>query len=45
VVDFVDVHLWPVFNAADSAIVVGAIILAISSFAAERDRTPTPHVR
>ncbi len=36
VVDFVDVHLgttlsWPVFNVADSAIVVGAILLALSS--------------
>jgi signal peptidase II len=45
VVDFVDFHLWPVFNAADSAIVVGAIVLAISSFAADHDRTATPHVR
>jgi signal peptidase II len=44
VVDFVDFHLWPVFNAADSAIVVGAIVLAISSFATDHDRTATPHV-
>ena len=43
VVDFVDFHLWPVFNAADSAIVVGAIVLAVSSFAADRDRTTSPH--
>jgi signal peptidase II len=43
VVDFVDFHLWPVFNAADSAIVVGAIVLAVSSFAADRDRTSSPH--
>lgn len=28
VVDFVDVHVWPVFNVADSAIVVGALLLA-----------------
>ena len=28
VVDFVDVGPWPVFNVADSAIVVGAILLA-----------------
>jgi len=41
VVDFVDFHFWPVFNLADSAIVVGAVILAISSFAAERDREPS----
>ena len=30
VVDFVDVHWWPVFNLADSAIVVGVIIAVIS---------------
>jgi signal peptidase II len=42
VVDFVDFHLWPVFNAADSAIVVGAIVLAISSFAADRGHATSP---
>lgn len=31
VVDFVDLHLWPVFNLADAAIVVGALLLAWSS--------------
>jgi signal peptidase II len=38
VVDFIDVHLWPIFNLADSAIVVGAVVLTISSFAADRSR-------
>jgi signal peptidase II len=28
VVDFIDFHVWPVFNLADSAIVVGAVLLA-----------------
>jgi len=28
VTDFIDVRFWPVFNLADSAIVVGAIVLA-----------------
>jgi len=28
VTDFIDVGVWPVFNIADSAIVVGVIILA-----------------
>ena len=32
VVDFIDFHVWPVFNAADSAVVIGAILLAASTF-------------
>jgi len=28
VIDFIDFHFWPVFNVADSAIVIGVIILA-----------------
>jgi len=28
VVDFIDFHFWPVFNVADSSIVIGVIILA-----------------
>jgi signal peptidase II len=28
VVDFIDVHFWPVFNMADSAIVCGVLLLA-----------------
>jgi signal peptidase II len=30
VVDFVDVHWWPVFNVADSAIVVGVLVAVLS---------------
>ncbi len=30
VIDFIDFHVWPVFNLADSAIVVGAVLLALS---------------
>lgn len=39
VVDFVDLQVWPVFNLADTAIVVGAILLAVLGFR-ERDEAP-----
>lgn len=44
VVDFIDVHVWPVFNVADASIVIGAILLvllALREGAAARDATPT----
>jgi signal peptidase II len=31
VTDFIDFQVWPVFNLADGAIVVGAVLLAMSS--------------
>ena len=30
VIDFLDFHIWPVFNVADSSITVGAVLLVIS---------------
>jgi len=37
VVDFIDFHVWPVFNVADSAIVIGALLLAVSGIRRERE--------
>ena len=42
VVDFVDVGPWPVFNLADSAIVVGAILLAWTGMRAKREPAVDP---
>lgn len=45
VIDFVDFHVWPIFNLADAAIVVGAVLLAWSMFGSERasrEATPPP---
>lgn len=36
VVDLIDLHVWPVFNLADVAIVSGALLLGWSSFRAPR---------
>lgn len=35
VVDFIDFQIWPVFNLADSAIVVGAALLLLTTFRKE----------
>jgi signal peptidase II len=32
VIDFIDPHVWPVFNLADAAVVSGAVLLALQSF-------------
>lgn len=37
VVDFVDLHVWPVFNLADSCIVIGVLTLLVLTA-----RTPEP---
>lgn len=43
VVDFLDIHVsgyhWPAFNLADSAIVVGALLLVAESFMAKKRET------
>ena len=42
VVDFVKVGIWPVFNLADSCIVVGGVLLAILLGRAERHQDQAP---
>ena len=50
VIDFVDFRIWPVFNAADAAIVLGVLLMAWYSIARDRreretetpDRAPEP---
>jgi signal peptidase II len=39
VVDWIDFHVWPVFNLADSAIVVGVILVVLMS---SRSASPEP---
>ena len=40
VIDFLDFRIWPVFNVADSAITVGALILAINIFRQKKSKYP-----
>ena len=40
VVDFIDFHFWPVFNVADSAVVIG-LVLAVLTFRAQAPRRQT----
>ena len=42
VVDFVKVGIWPVFNVADSCVVVGGILLALILGRAEREPEQAP---
>ena len=42
VVDFVKVGIWPVFNLADSCVVVGGILLALLLSRTERDAEQAP---
>jgi len=42
VVDFIDFQWWPVFNVADACIVIGGILLVVTSyFSARTSSSPT----
>jgi signal peptidase II len=42
VVDFIYFHFWPLFNVADSAIVVGVVLLALTMLREGRNDSSTP---
>jgi signal peptidase II len=39
VVDFIDLRFWPIFNIADSGVVVGAALLIVDSWRHDRERS------
>lgn len=41
VVDFIDLQWWPIFNIADAAIVLGAIVLVVATWLEERSGPET----
>lgn len=41
VVDFIDLHVWPVFNVGDSAITIGVTLLISHALFAEKQRRPS----
>jgi signal peptidase II len=41
VTDFIDLQVWPIFNVADTAIVIGAVLLAVSTARHEEREAPT----
>lgn len=42
VVDFIDFHWWPVFNVADSCIVIAIVVLLVLSFIPTQKQSATP---
>jgi signal peptidase II len=41
VVDFIDLQWWPVFNVADTAITIGAVLLVVASLLESRAAAPS----
>ena len=44
VTDFIDFQVWPIFNLADSAIVIGALLLAFASLGGSDEPAEAPQV-
>lgn len=42
VIDYIDVHFWPVFNIADIMITAGAVWIAFGYLSAHKDRSNVP---
>jgi signal peptidase II len=42
VTDFIDFQVWPIFNLADSAIVIGALLVAFASLDGSDERADAP---
>lgn len=42
VIDFIDLQVWPVFNLADTAIVTGAVLLALATAGDGAEGKPNP---
>jgi signal peptidase II len=42
VTDFIDFQVWPIFNLADSAIVIGALLLAFASLDGSDEKAEAP---
>ena len=45
VVDFIDLHVWPVFNVADMSIVIGVGLVLLSALRSERAEKEEGHAR
>ena len=43
VIDFIDIHVWPVFNLGDTAITVGVGLLILQSVSGRETSSSTPH--